>query len=239
MMNPNYYEEVLQAIQKLMEEGQNEAALARLDEELSMPYIPHASYLIFERLSHELKQKARLEKGTFTKSLEPEELLKELSSDELHQLKALDALSKLNLRAHLPLIHSSFELLTDRLMINLLIRILIEQDIRDEFYFKDEGVEYRFIPASLTLPEESEGKEVALKLLEAWCEKNPSLYQLCLQQLELVTLLKLPQSYEDYEGEDLAKAIFKPLFIQLEDEKAYEIFEESLKLKEAQKSSTH
>lgn len=234
-MNDNYYEETLRTIDAWIQDGKINEALSRLEEELSMPYVPSAYLALFEQRLKELKQLRQFEAIKLSVTTDPQEILDGLNQDELNQLKALDALSQLNLRAHLPLVHSAFELLKDRLLVTLLIRILIQQSITDEFSFEDDGVRYHFIPASLTLPEESEGVESAKAYLERWCEKDPSLYQLCLQQLDLVSCLKLPQSYDEDEGKDLALEILKPIYIQLRDEAAYEVFEKTV----IQVGSTH
>lgn len=223
-MSDSYYTQILKTVSEMMDQGKDNEALSLVEEELSMPYVPKTFLVQFEKIALELKQKHQLDITPSVMS-DPEAILKSLKQDELNQLKALDALSQLNIRAHRALVDSAFEILEDRLLKNLLIRILIEQAITDEFEFSDEGITYRFIPASLTLPEDSEGVLNAQEYLERWCEKDPSLHKLCLDQLQLVSLLKLPESFDEEEGYDLALSIHKPLYIQLNDETMYERFE--------------
>lgn len=223
-MSDSYYQDILTKIESLVEQGKLQEALNVVKEELSMPYVPKAFLTQFEKWSLDLSHRLKLDVVPSVMS-DPESILHSLRQDELNQLKALDALSQLNIRAHKDLVISAFEILEDRLLKNLLIRILIEQASTDEFEFTDEGITYRFIPASLTLPEDSDGVLKAAQLFQEWCEKDPSLEKLCLDQLQLVSLLKLPESYEEDDAWDLALSIHKPIFIQLQDEQAYQHFE--------------
>jgi hypothetical protein len=91
---------------------------------------------------------------------------------------------------------------------------------------------------SLTLPEDSDGFEIAESYLEKWCLKEPSLYQLCLQELHFESLLKLPLVYEAEEGYDLAIKIMEKMVSALYDREAFEGMKASL-IQDEQPSSTH
>lgn len=233
----NYYQERLLEIRQLIDAGDLDEAEALVDEELAMPYIPQAYLSQFETFKRSLRQ-AKRQASPLQGLQDPEAIRELLGKESLSQLKALDALSKLNLRAHDGLIREAFGLLEDRLLINLLIRLGIEQALTEEYSFSDEGIRYTFIPAALVLPEDSDGVQEAKRLLADWLDKDPSLLKLALEQLELTGLLKLPESYESDEAETLALEILKPLFIQLQDEKAFREFLVSRHLPDPDRDST-
>lgn len=231
-MEKNYYQTQLELIEAKIKAGEWAEAQALVKDELAMPFIPGAYLSQFKEQEQTIAQALR-QSEPIRALQDPEAILDLLKKDELSQLKALDAMSKLNLRAHDDLIREAFRVLEDRLLINLLIRLLIEQAITEEFGFKDDGVEYTFIPASLTLPEDSDGYLDAHQLFRNWLDKDPSMLQLCLDQLQLVSLLKLPETYEADEAEELALEILEPIYCQLQDVKSFESFLKTHDLKKA------
>jgi len=237
-MSDNYYKLKHEEMIKLQEAEAFEEALALVDEELSMPYIPQAYLSIFKQLKKELSQTLKLNQPVPILH-DPDQIREHLQKDEMHQLKALDALSKLNMRAHPDLVQTAFELIEDRLLISLLIRLCIEQAITQEYTFTSEGLTYTFIPAALILPEDSEGVEGAKDLLIEWLEKEPSLLKLCLEQLEVTSLLKLPQSYDADEAQDLAFEVLEPIYSQIKDKESFNGLKASILEENEHLSSTH
>ncbi len=237
-MSDTYYKQCLIDIEKLMNENKLEAAYARVSEELAMPYVPKAFLTEIERLEKEIRNELKTNEKIQTSLTDPQAILKALKGDDEQIIFALDSLSKLNLRQHIDLIQEAFDLLSDDLMKALLIRICIEQALAQEFKFEMNGMHFEIIPMSLMLPEDSDGFEIAEDYLEKWCMKEPSLYQLCLQELHLQSLLKLPLVYEAEEGYDLAITIMEKMVTALYDSKAFEAMKGSLK-EESIPSSTH
>lgn len=237
-MSDTYYKQCLLDIQKLRDENKLEEAYARVSEELSMPYVPKTFLSEIEQLEKELRSELKTNEKIQTSLTDPHAILKALKGDDEQVIFALDSLSKLNLRHHIELIQEAFDLLKDSLMKALLIRICIEQALVHEFKVEMEGFHYEIIPMSLCLPEDSDGFEIAENYLENWCMKEPSLYQLCLQELHLQSLLKLPMVYEAEEGYDLAITIMEKMVTALYDKDAFEAMKDDLK-EESIPSSTH
>lgn len=220
-MEENSYQNQIQWIEQKINEHAYEEALALVLEELSMPYIPKLYHERFLSLYEQLKQ--LMQSPNVKLSVYDDEMLLELlTKDEHAQLKALDQLSRMNLRNKSDLIQTFFERIEDPLMARLLVRILIEQQLHDEFIFNLEGVDYQIIPASLALPEEGDGYQTAEHLIKTWCEKNPSMERLCLDRLVYMGLVQLPLVYTEDEGEDLAYAILEDVASKLLDPKDWE-----------------
>lgn len=237
-MSDNYYQLKHEEILKLQAEEAYEEALALVSEELSMPYIPQTYHRFFKQLKKDLSQSLKINEPVVTLN-DPQRILEHLQKDELHQLKALDALSKLNLRAHREIVQTAFEIIEDRLLISLLIRLCIEQALTEEYSFTSEGYHYTFIPAALILPEDSEGVEGAKDYLIEWLEKEPSLVKLCLEQLEVNSLLKLPESYEKEDAMDLALEVLEPIYSQIKDQESFEALKAVILEENEHLSSTH
>ena len=237
-MKDTYYSQCIRDIETLIQENKFEEAYAKLSEELSMPYIPQKFLIQIEKLESECRAHLKTNEILQTSLQDPMDILNALKGNEERQIQALDSLSKLNLRQHIDVVHQAFALLEDRLMLSLLIRILIEQALAQEFRFKADGMDYVILPVSLCLPEDSDGFEVAEGYLEKWCEKEPSLYHLALQELHLQTLLKLPIVYDAYEGYDLALEIMEKTVTALYDKEVFEDLKKSFK-QESKSSSTH
>lgn len=215
-MEENYYQTQIQLIEQKINEHAYEEALALVLDELSMPYIPKLYHERFLSLQTQLTQ--AMQSPNVTQAFyDDESLLMLLTKDEHAQLKALDQLSRMNLRNKSDLVQQFFDRLHDPILLRLLIRILIEQQVHDEYTFKDEGFAYQIIPASLALPEEGDGYCVAKKLIKVWCEKNPSMEHLCLDRLVYMGLAQLPLVYTEDEGDDLAYAILEDVASKLLD----------------------
>ena len=222
-MNQDTYQDVIQTIRHLIDEGQLNEAQRLLDEELRMPYIPPEAEGILRQLDAYVK--AQQTPAPRASALTPSQIVAYLNGDEEHQLAAVVALSALNLRAQLPLIREAFEGLSTRTLKSLLVNVCIEQALTEEFTLTDEGMTYTFIPAALTVPQDSEGYGAAKTILIDWLENdNPSLLMLAMQQLDHTVLLKLPETVDADEALDLALEVLKPIYIQLADSNQWQQF---------------
>lgn len=237
-MNESYYKQWLRDIRTSIENNEIEKAYVQILEELSMPYIPLAFLRELQALKKELSSILKDKEQVQSTILDPQQILSALSLKDERVIQALDSMSKLNLRQHIALVEEAFRVLKDRLMISLLIRILIEQALPNEFEFNFEGTRYKIIPMSLTLPEDSDGFEIAESYLEKWCMKEPSLYQLTLQELHLQSLLLLPLVYDAHEAYDLAYEIMHKMVCALYDEQTFVAMKETF-IQERSSSSTH
>lgn len=220
----NTYDDSLNEIDGLLNQGKIGDALRLIEEELAMPYVPpmvEAKLLQFKTIAMTAKKMNE----EIHLDMSEEGILAYLNQDELHQLRALEAFSTMNMRNVLKLVQTAFDKIESRLLKCLLVKLTIEQALTDTFSFSDEGLRYEFIPASLTLPEDSEGMILAKATLKKWLEDDdPSMLKLCLDQLELECLLKLPQSLDEDEAFDLAYGILKTVFLMLSTEKEFKKF---------------
>jgi hypothetical protein len=220
----NSYDDILNEIDDHLTKGKIKNALDLIDEELRMPYIPP---FVLAKLNQfkEIAMTAQKMNTEIHLDMSEEGILKYLHQDELHQLRALEAFSVMNMRNFVPLVQEAFNCIEGRLLKCLLTKLTIEQALTESFTFSDEGITYEFIPASLTLPEESEGYQEARSQLKAWLEDDdPSMLKLCLDQVELECLLRLPQSIDEDEAFDLAFQILKTIFLMISTPEHFEKF---------------
>ncbi len=220
----NTYDDILNEIDGLLNKGEIKEAMRLIEEELRMPYVPPFVAAKLHQFK-EIAQTAIKMNEEIHLDMSEEGILSYLQQDELHQLRALEAFSVMNMRQALSVVQKAFDLIDSRLLKCLLVKLTIEQGLTETFTFSDEGLRYEFIPASLTLPEDSEGMEEGKIYLKQWLEADdPSMLKLCLDQLDLECLLKLPQSVDDDEAYDLAFSILKTVFLMLSSEKEFDAF---------------
>lgn len=220
----NPYDDILNEIDGLLALGQVKKALALIEEELAMPYIPPIVEAKLRQF-REIAKTAQKMSEEIHLDMSDEGILSYLKQDELHQLRALEAFSVMNMRNKLPMVQQAFDQIDSRLLKCLLVKLTIEQALTNTFSFSDEGVRYEFIPASLTLPEDSEGLGEAKDFLKRWLETDdPSMLKLCLEQLDLEGLMKLPETVDPDEAFDLAYSILKKIFLMLSDENRFAQF---------------
>ncbi len=220
----NTYDEILETIDHALSKGQIKTALDLIDEELRMPYVP--SYVLAKLMQFkEIALTAQKMNQEIHLDMSEEGILAYLKQDELHQLRALEAFSVMNMRSVIPLVQKAFDLIDKRLLKCLLCKLTIEQALTESFTFSDEGIRYEFIPAALTLPEDSEGIQKAKAYLKSWLEDDdPSMLKLCLEQMELESLLKLPETIDEDEAFDLAFQILETIFLMLSTKERFEAF---------------
>lgn len=198
----NYYEELLATIDELINTKDYKQALSMIEKELSLPYVPSD---VENRLKYYLKV---IPKDNDYKQLNEEDIINYLKADQSKQLRAVEALNSLNLRDYIDICN---EYLKSDGFINakvLLIYSLIKQEINEECFMNNEGVEYSFIPKYVMSPEESLGFKKALEILEKDYMKEPSKLELAKQLLYKECLLALPINYEEDEANNLASKIY-------------------------------
>ena len=201
----DYYKELVSNIEKALESKDYELAERLINDELSLLYVPKD---ISDKLN-EFKQ--LLPRKDINKSSSEEEIREYLNGDDYHQLVAVDQLNKFNLREYYDLCN---EYLKSDGFINakvLLIESLVRQEISDEYTLRRDGLEYSFIPRYVMLPEESEGYNLALKVLSDYYMKEPSYFLMAKDLLYKECFMALPLSYIKEEAEMLAQNIISYL----------------------------
>lgn len=205
-MEQNYYEECIVKIRETIQNGQLKEAEKLLEEELSMPYIPSNVETRMLELKRDLRALSNKESFTGILPHQIEDCL--LSENPVIQLRAVQTLQDLNCRNYLDAIQSFFDTVPDAKTQALMIDILIEQQISDEFSIIHEGMQMTFLPRYQERPHETDGYLKAYNLLNEWFEnENPALLAMCQQILIQECFLMLPLSYEEDEGLSLAVSI--------------------------------
>ena len=96
----NYYDEILDEIESLMNEGKASEAMAAVKKELAMPYIPPETETKLKKLKRDLQYQISEKSGNTEVSLDV--VLEHLEGSPEEQLASAAALSKRNLRDCLP-----------------------------------------------------------------------------------------------------------------------------------------
>lgn len=193
----DYYQEQLDEIERLMQENLVQEAMLQLNEELSMPYIPPAYQAHFERLKKEAQQRLAQDATPVIPNYSDDELLQRMRGGVDEQLHGLDVLSRSNLRQRTAVIHELFQLDIDPIVIKLLIQLCIEQALQEEFEWTTKGVQYRFIPAALTHPNDSVGVSQAAQALRSYFEQEPSAWLLAQERLRYYAVDQLPLTHTE------------------------------------------
>ena len=208
----SYYDVVSMYVTALKELGEYEEAIEILIQELSMPYIPYQYESVFNAAYDEVlleKQEHNYElesKNQIFSVEEIEQVLKNKSGNEELLFMALDQLQQLNIRMILPTVrdylmdeHGHFFIKT------LLLEILIDQDVDDDFEVYKFGNIYDVNPALMSLVLEKEDYQgIAHYLQNTLEDDNPTLFEQCMDYLEFMLYSFYPK--EIYEDEYALKA---------------------------------
>ena len=213
-----YYDEAIKEIEDLLASGQDNQAKARLEEELSMAYIP-------KEVEKRLREIEAEHKSQDVPPLTLEEIEEFLFSEmpEL-QLAGASALIKLNLRDHKDIIDAF--LIEDRLLEAkvLLVDEMIAQGLKEEYTVIKNGIEYKFIPLYCERPSDSEGYTAAIDYLSKTIgSDDPSLASLCKELISRIAFMQLPLSLSPEEGIVIAKSVASYVYGLFDNErlKAY------------------
>lgn len=198
----NYYDEILEKIDKLISENKNEEALLLVNDELKQAYIP-------KEFNEKLLDYAKQLKPNKRKELSDEEIVEYLFDSNEKQLFAVTYLDKKNLRDYLDICS---EYLCSNGFANakaLLVDSLVRQEINEEIKMNNKGLEITFIPKYVWPIEISEGFESGLKYLSDYYMKEPSKFEIAKSLLYKEAMLELPINLEKSEGIIKAMNIIK------------------------------
>lgn len=196
----NYYDELIQNIEKYIENEEYDLAKSTILNELNMPYVP-------KDLENKLYEYLNIIKTKLfvIKSISDDEIVKYLNDNEEKQLIAVDELSKRNLRDYID-ICSDF--ISDKGKYAnakaLLIDSLIRQEINYEFAYVNDSSLLKFNPCKLPIIEKSEGFIVANAILNDYYMKNPSQLNIAVELLYKESLMTLPYQID---GNEISKKI--------------------------------
>lgn len=224
-VSDSYYQEQLKQIETWISQQAYQKAYDALHEELSMPYVPKAYQDRFESLFRELKQTLQQNQPVTQVIYTQEELMAMFQGDIELQLKALNYLDQQNLRTYHELIQRVFDQVSDPLIQNLLIVLTIQQQLTHEFVIEREGINYRFIPASLVSPLDCEAIQMCKQSIHDYLEKEPSLIRMAHERLDYYALEHLPLSYDESEVERLMHQVMYDVYHAMQMQEAWLVYQ--------------
>lgn len=216
----NYYDEIIEEIQKLMQEGKTSDAMGLVKRELDMPYIPPETEIQLKKMRRDL-QFALTEKSGGTE-ISLDTILEYLKGKPETQLAAAAALSKRNLRECLPEIQNWLTSDPFEQAAALVVEEIAEQEIGEEFVWNRHGIQYTFFGDGLTPVSISKGFLKAEKLLEDWLSNDrPDLFEMTKTLLIQEVYMFLPLSYDEEEGETLALQMIQKVSEMMDNGETY------------------
>lgn len=209
-MANEYYDEVCREMEECLKQKEYQQVIRKMDEELSMPYIPLAFEQRFRQYRKEARAMLASEQPVKQEIMDIETFETLLFDGSLEvELLAVEGLRQLNIDPYLPFIGRYLENPRHEETQSLLIYELIDRGVREEFMTQKDGFSVTFTPYYLELPQETEAYACCIGLLESWLAKNPSLLQLCIQILQVQFMKHLPLSYDEDEAVLLSASVAK------------------------------
>lgn len=214
----NYYQEVLEQIQREIDNHNYDEANFLLTKELRMPYIP----IEIENKLKQLKKECIASNEKEVKELKTEDILALLQKNDACQLRAANLLLERNLHEYVNEIKEYLSFKPNEEAAALLIEGLAKQKVREEFILHKNGLEYVFWPEEVIPVVESKGFWQAKKYLHLWLEnKHPDFLALCESLLVHECYVFLPLSYDENEAKELALVILKKVSNYMDDGDIY------------------
>ena len=202
----NYYEEVLETIDELIEKGSCREAYSILQRELDMPYIPAEAEEAFRTREHRLRFLMNENRETREWSL-TEILEKLLHGGPKDQLAAAAKLSDRNLRSCISEVQAYLSGTPLPEAAAIIIDSLAEQRVNDEFTYVKDGTEYTFWGDAVVPVPQSSGFRQAADLLEKHYAKDPVKAQMAREVLINACYMFLPLSYDADEAQLLSDSV--------------------------------
>lgn len=199
----SYYDEILSEIKDAIAREDLDEASFLLKKEFSMPYIPSEVEAQLRQLQNEVRWQRSQKREP--KEVSMEHLLHQLKGKPASQLSAVNALAERNLRSVADEIRDWLGKDPQPEAAAMMIELLAEQEVAQEFTVTRGGVEYTFYGDAVTPVTKSEGFIQAYRLLQEWLGKEPSLLDLARTVLVSKCYMALPLSYEASEGLELAR----------------------------------
>lgn len=194
----NYYDELIENIDKYIKEKDYDQAKSLILNELNLAYVPRD---IEDKLNNYL---STIKEATYAlKSLTDEDISAYLKASYEKQLIACDELGKRNLRDYIDVCNNYLKSNGFKNAKALLIDSLIRQEINYAFEYVNDSSLLAFNPSKLKVIEETDGFINAKAKLEENYMKNPSKVQMGLELLYKEALLSLPAEI----SEDVAEKI--------------------------------
>lgn len=196
----NYYEECIAKVEALIGEGNYDEARTILEGELDMPYVPQVHLNKFKELYYLIPQ-INTQSSLYLDSIE--EIEASLFLEQEQQLQAMLSLERLNLRPHLRELREWLLSLEVEIWIKQQILVfLLEQGIEEAFQVNFDGKLENIRIKELSHPFKNEhyirGVERLKERLE---QKNPSFFELCMQELNYQVGDSFPFKHESVDAD--------------------------------------
>ncbi|NBK99708.1 MAG: hypothetical protein EOM50_17195 [Erysipelotrichia bacterium] len=205
-MEDGFYEKLLQDVHAHMQEKNYQEAMLLLEEEFRMPYIPKEYEEKLIPLYNECKSVLNAHKKE--RKYEEDEIEELLNGSLDEAFCAVELLKASNIRKHLEGVETYLQNNPHFLIRSLLIECLIEQDIRDEIRLNYDGLEVRFTPSYVEMPNEQEAFMKAVKQVQQYYENdNPTFLMMCVECMMKEMFFKLPFSLTEDEMNHFIYAI--------------------------------
>lgn len=200
----DFYEKLINDIENLIEEEKDERAIALINEELSMPYVPRdieeKLHMLLDKISNQ---------GNDVNYVSDEKLIKLLDGDKNQQLIGVDTLDKRNLRDYLDIVE---KFLMEDKFVNakvLLIDSLVKQEINCDLQVLKEGEVISFNPSKLKSIDKTEEYKLGIRILDDKYMKEPSKMYLAVKVLNESAIMKYPSSFTSEEIRVLTSEIIR------------------------------
>lgn len=212
----NYYKNMLNEVEELLNEEKYQEAKVIVDEELKMPYVPKE---VLEQLeSFRLIIQSNVLVNTPLKVLSEDEMLDNLFKDDIAQYQAVNNLKDKNLRNYIDVIGKYLNLGKNKYTSAILIDELIRQEINHEFTYNN-CQELVFNPYYLEKLEDSDGFIYGInKLVDTLESNDPTLYEMSKSLYLEESYLYLPNYYEIEDSEILVHSIICYLYKSINEE---------------------
>ncbi len=222
-MAVNYYQTIVNHIEKLIENNDFIRANRIIEEELSMPYVPQDVLMKLQQLHDICKFNLIEEKKS--EILSPEEVYEYLKFGGSKAYKALETLSMANIRNYLDIIK---DLLVDnsvnRVLKSLLIEQLQIQQISNIINFIIDDNVYSIIPDKIPSPLSQPNFNVISKKIESIIESNPSFLQQCQMVLINVIYDNYPFLIKDEDIDKITYSVIAYVYKAYQDEEGLSKF---------------
>lgn len=219
-MNDNYYENLLNDINKAIAAGKYQDANKLIEDEMAMPYVPLEVLKQLENLHKETQSQLIREKPQTV--MNSEELKKALCSDSESAYGALKSLHNSNIRNYMDVIE---ECLSDKsihhLIKAMLLELLIEQKVDKKVRFVDERQDIVINTADLPSALKQNSLMLILEKLNELVSKNPSFLQQCQMVAINAAYDRYPQLISDDECDKYTFSIIRYVYRSYGDERGW------------------
>ncbi len=201
----DYYTETIQTIRTHIEQNEVELALEKLIVELSMPYIPLNHQQTFESMLREVQSLEAKNPSLYT---DIDEIKEALHKSEAFKSKALNSLESLNLRMVLDDLVEILQSDVDDLSKRFILMMLFEQEIDCQCDLNLEGEMVSIDTKKLENPlTHNHYQKIFLDLDEMLSSYDPSLLELCYQELSLKIMESFPFINESLNAEKILENV--------------------------------